>query len=100
ATTAALPPDEPPGVRLRSQGLRDGPKAEFSVELPMANSSMLARPKGIAPAARRRVMTVASYFDRYGSRIFEPHVHGSPTTLMTSLMAIGTPPRGLDKSAA
>jgi hypothetical protein len=34
ATATALPPDEPPGTRLGSWGFLDGPKAEFSVELP------------------------------------------------------------------
>ena len=33
---------------------------EFSVELPMANSSIFSRPKTIAPAALRRATTVAS----------------------------------------
>ena len=31
ATAAADPPEEPPGTRVGSQGLRVGPKAEFSV---------------------------------------------------------------------
>ena len=39
ATAAALPPEEPPGTRPRSHGLRTGPKPEFSVEEPIANSS-------------------------------------------------------------
>ena len=34
-----------------SHGLRVTPNAEFSVELPIANSSMFNRPKTIAPAA-------------------------------------------------
>ena len=60
ATAAALPPDEPPGTRVVSWGLRVGPKAEFSVELPMANSSRLVLPTTTAPAAARRSTTVAS----------------------------------------
>ena len=44
ATAAAEPPLEPPGTVARSQGLRVGPKAEFSHDEPMANSSMLALP--------------------------------------------------------
>jgi len=51
ATAVAEPPLEPPGMRSRSQGLRVGPKYEVSVEDPMANSSMLALPTKIAPAA-------------------------------------------------
>jgi hypothetical protein len=52
ATAAAEPPDEPPGIRVVSHGLRVVKNAEFSVELPMANSSMFKRPKTIAPASR------------------------------------------------
>ena len=60
ATAAAEPPDDPPGTRPVSWGLRVGPKAEVSVEEPMANSSMLVLPTTTAPAARSRVTTVAS----------------------------------------
>ena len=60
ATTAAEPPEDPPGTRSGSQGLRVGPYAEFSVDDPMANSSMLVLPTITAPARRRRVITVAS----------------------------------------
>src|SRR5450759_825610 len=51
ATAAALPPDEPPGVRLRSHGFCTGPKAEFSVAEPMANSSQLSLPRVTTPCA-------------------------------------------------
>ena len=60
ATAAADPPEEPPGTRLRSCGLRVGPNALFSVELPIANSSRLVLPTNTAPAARMRWTTVAS----------------------------------------
>ncbi len=60
ATAAALPPDDPPGTLVGSWGLRVGPKAEFSVELPMANSSRLVLPTTTAPAAARRATTVPS----------------------------------------
>ena len=60
ATAAALPPEEPPGTRSRSCGLRVGPKAEFSVDEPMANSSRLVLPTMTAPAAASRSTTVAS----------------------------------------
>src|SRR5215469_4032543 len=61
ATAAADPPDDPPATRSKSYGLRVGPKAEFSVEEPIANSSRLALPTKTAPSARRRAITVASY---------------------------------------
>ena len=60
ATAAAEPPEEPPGIRAVSHGLRVTPNAEFSVELPIANSSMFSRPKTIAPAAFNFSITVAS----------------------------------------
>ena len=60
ATAAADPPDDPPGTRVVSCGLRVVPKAEVSVEEPMANSSMLVLPMTTAPASASRVTTVAS----------------------------------------
>ena len=61
ATTAAAdPPDDPPGMRDVSHGFRVTPKAEFSVELPMANSSIFSRPKTIAPAIFSFCTAVAS----------------------------------------
>src|SRR2546427_11264940 len=59
ATAAALPPDDPPGTRSRSQGLRVGKKPEFSVDEPMANSSRLVLPTTGRPAASSRSATVA-----------------------------------------
>ena len=37
ATATAEPPDEPPGIADGSQGLRAGPKCEFSFDEPIAN---------------------------------------------------------------
>src|SRR5580704_2962913 len=84
ATAAALPPDEPPGVRVVSQGLSAGPKALFSVDEPIANSSMFVLPITTASAARRRSMTAASYGGTYPARIFEPAVDGMPRVQMAS----------------
>ena len=64
ATDAADPPDEPPGTRSRSHGLAVGPKAECSVDEPIANSSMLVLPRITAPASWRRSVMWASYGDR------------------------------------
>src|SRR5579884_4323574 len=52
ATAAAEPPDEPPGVRLGSQGLRVTPLASLAVQGQMVNSGTLVTPMGMAPAAR------------------------------------------------
>jgi len=60
ATEAADPPLEPPGTRLRSQGFLVGLNPEFSVDEPMANSSILSLPAVTAPAALSFSITVAS----------------------------------------
>src|SRR5207245_11062723 len=78
ATAAADPPLDPPGTRVGSWGLRVGPKAEFSVEAPMANSSTFVLPITIAPAARRRVTTVEAYGGRQPSRMRDAHVARRP----------------------
>ena len=44
ATAAAEPPLDPPGIAARLQGFRVGPKADVSVEEPIANSSMFVLP--------------------------------------------------------
>ena len=60
ATAAAEPPEEPPGTRVGSSGLSVGPKALFSVDEPIANSSMFVLQTTTAPAARSREIAVAS----------------------------------------
>src|SRR6266851_2850737 len=94
ATAAALPPEEPPGTRSRSHGLRTGPKPEFSLEDPIANSSWLVFASRLAPAPVRREMTVAVYGGRYPSRIRDPDWLGTPSVQKRSLTASGTPARG------
>ena len=59
ATAAADPPLDPPGVLSGDHGLRVGPKAEFSVDDPIANSSQLVFPTITAPAATNRSTAVA-----------------------------------------
>ena len=56
ATAAADPPDDPPGVRRRSHGLRAIPNA-LSVNGKIDNSGRLVSPTTTAPAARRRATT-------------------------------------------
>ncbi len=94
ATAAAEPPPEPPGMRPVSHGFRVAPNAEYSVEEPMANSSMFVLPRiGIFAALMRSTM-VASYGGIQPSRILEAAVVGMPLVTTTSLMAIGTPASG------
>ena len=65
ATAAAEPPEEPPGGSgaaspARRQGLTTGPKAEVSLEEPMANSSRLSLPSMTAPSRQSCDVTVDS----------------------------------------
>src|ERR1700739_501076 len=53
-TAAGDPPDEPPGVRSRFQGLRAGPHAADSVTSCRPNSGVFVRPKIKAPAFSQR----------------------------------------------
>ena len=59
-TAAAEPPPEPPGTRDGSQGLRVGPYAEFSVDEPIANSSVFVFPSVRRPCCLQRAATVES----------------------------------------
>ena len=54
ATAAAEPPEEPPGVRVRSQGFRVAPVCRGSVVGRIPNSGMLVMPTTTKPASRRR----------------------------------------------
>src|SRR5690606_41534807 len=76
ATAAAEPPPDPPGVREGSHGLRVGPNAEYSVDEPIANSSMLVLPRIGRPASRHRVTMLASSGGRQGLGIAESEVGG------------------------
>src|SRR3954454_24503774 len=76
ATAAADPPDDPPGMRVTSHGFRVIWNAEFSVELPIANSSMFNRPNTTAPADFSFSVTVASYGATKSPRIFEAQRSG------------------------
>src|ERR1700722_7597545 len=60
ATAAALPPDDPPGVGRRDQGLRVWPKPGPLVNGHWPSSQVLVLPTITAPAALRRRTTSAS----------------------------------------
>src|SRR5262250_373778 len=72
ATSAAEPPDDPPGTRAGSSGCRLRPNAECSVDDPIANSSQFVLPAITAPAALSRATAVASNGARYPARMREP----------------------------
>ena len=67
-------PSNRPARASRSYGLRVTPSAEFSHELPIANSSMFALPIGTAPASSSRATAVAVYGAVQCSEILLPHV--------------------------
>src|SRR5262245_7185605 len=94
ATAAAEPPDDPPGTRPRSHGLRVSLNAECSVTEPIANSSMFVLPRITAPAALSWATGVASYGGTKCSRMRDPHVVVTPSVQNTSLIAMGTPSSG------
>ena len=100
ATATADPPDEPPGTRSAHQGFFTAPKAEFSFELPIANSSRFVLPTMTAPCASSRSTTVAEYAGTYPSRIREPAVVGTFFVPMMSLHAHGIPVRSGASPAA
>ena len=56
---AALPPEEPPGERVKSHGLRVGPKQLLLVDPPIANSSIFVLPNIIPSSFSILCTTVA-----------------------------------------
>src|SRR3990172_4452159 len=82
ATAAAEPPDEPPGERDGSHGLRVGPRLEVSVDDPIANSPRLVGPTTTAPAARSFATPVASKGETKPSRMRGAKLAGSPACTM------------------
>ncbi len=93
ATATAVPPDEPPGVRVGSQGLRVRPNRSDSVKGNSPNSGMFVRPTITAPAARSRSATAPSRAETT-SFARPPYVVTVPATSFSSLIATGTPCSG------
>src|SRR5690606_15178954 len=96
ATAEAEPPDEPPGVRsafelLDFHGFFTGPKAEDSLDEPMANSSMFSLPSMTAPSRHRLAVTVDSYGGLNPRSMLEPAVVCTPSVQNRSLMPSGAP---------
>jgi hypothetical protein len=60
ATSAALPPDDPPADRDGSCGLRTGPLTAVWLPLEKQSASHSALPAIVAPASRSRSTSVAS----------------------------------------
>lgn len=78
ATAAAAPPEDPPGLRCRSHGLRVGPHASGSV-MPFApNSGVFVFPKMTSPASIQRCTTVACSVAGSDMKAREPAEVGTP----------------------
>ena len=77
-----------------------GPNAEFSVDDPIANSSIFVLPKITIPAAFNLLTTVESYGGFQPSKILEPQVVGTSFCTITSFKASGTPASGDNFSPA
>src|SRR5205807_3611733 len=60
ASAAAAPPEDPPGVRSVSHGLRVGPNAFGSVHGPLPNSGVLVLPRTMNPARFSAATTSSS----------------------------------------
>ena len=94
ATSAALPLDDPPAVRERSQGLRTGPVREVWLPPEKHRSSQTAFPAMVAPASSSLVTTVASRRGTNPSTARDPFIIGTPATAMLSLTATRRPASG------
>ena len=99
ATATALPPDEPPGMRVGGPGVcarggaskPTGANAEFSLAEPMANSSRLSLPR-----SRRRFGQLGDHGGVKRRLVARQHLAsrrcwGSRRVTKMSLCAIGTP---------
>src|ERR1700676_2224920 len=91
ATSAALPPDEPPALCAGLCGLRITPLAQVWLAPEKHKSSQAALPAMVPPASKIRVTTVASSSGTYPSSSAEPFIIGTPATQILSLIAIFLP---------
>src|SRR5260370_29950797 len=87
ATSAALPPEEPPALCAGLCGLRITPLAQVWLAPEKHKSSHAAFPAIVPPASRMRVPTVASSSGTYPSSSAEPFIIGTPATQILSLIA-------------
>ena len=100
ATPAALPPDEPPGVRDSFQGFFVAPLRTVRVMLTPPNSLAVVRPNATAPPSLVIRSTWMLVFVAMRSlNGTDASVSGQPFTGSSSLMPSGTPPKGSETSA-
>src|SRR6202051_5010466 len=72
AIAADSPPDEPPGVRSRFQGLLVRPVTRLSVYVQPENSGRLVFIMGMPPAALNRATAVASLSGTFPAKSLDP----------------------------
>src|SRR5437660_1428383 len=99
ATAAAEPAEDPPVVLVRSQGLPVTPWRRVTLTFRPPNSLAVVWPVSTAPAARRRLMTVASWVDTRSEKTRLASLSGQPSTGSSSLTPTGSPPSGAETSA-
>src|SRR5665811_311889 len=98
ATAAPDPPDEPPGVRAMSQGLRAAPHSSGSVTPFAPNSGVFVLPKMTSPASRKRCVTRAWPSATSSARAREPLDVGKPAySCPRSFTRNGTPAKEPDR---
>jgi len=94
AMAAPVPPELPPGVRVRSYGFRVCPPAEETVSPSSASSWRLAFPRMMAPALRNAATVGASTVGWESFRSRQPPVVFISTVSKLSLSNIGMQNRG------
>jgi len=94
ASAAPAPPEEPPAIRSGSKGVPVGPTTRLSVVQPSPNSGVFVFPITMAPAASNRSTNTSLASATWSSKSREPNVVRTPSTLLRSLIATGTPCRG------
>ncbi len=96
AIAAAVPPDEPPGMRVWSYGFFTAPAndARLVLVMPKASSCRLVLPSTMAPASISFCRLGAFAAGRTLRKAAVPPVVGSSRVLMLSLTTIGSPASG------
>src|SRR6195952_5752084 len=86
AIAADSPPDEPPGVRSKFQGLLLRPVTRLSLSVQPENSGRLVFMSGIPPAALKRATAVASFSGMLPANNLEPRCVRTPAVSNASLI--------------
>src|SRR3954454_10266347 len=84
ATAAAAPPEEPPGARSRSQGLRVAPNSSFQVWVSPDHNGRLVLAKTTAPAPFSRATAGASLVGTRAANSLAPPVVRRPAVSRAS----------------